>query len=144
MKVYDKLYIGGEYVSSTGSETIEVINASTEEVAGRTPEATKADIDRAVFSARNALENGPWANTTAAERGDLLQRLSKAIQARYQEFAEIISTETGCPVTSSIMTQVFSSTMVMDYYGTLAADYPFEEKDQGDSCPVFGCGELAC
>ena len=29
MKVYDKLYIGGEYVSSTGSETIEVINAST-------------------------------------------------------------------------------------------------------------------
>jgi aldehyde dehydrogenase (NAD+) len=137
VKVYDKLYIGGEYVSSTGSDTIEVINASTEEVAGRTPEATKADIDRAVSSARNALENGPWANTTAAERGDLLQRLSKAIQARYQEFAEIISIETGCPVTSSIMTQVFSSTMVMDYYGTLAADYPFEEQRAGVMGPVL-------
>ena len=35
MKVYDKLYIGGEFVAPLGTETIEVINSSTEEVAGR-------------------------------------------------------------------------------------------------------------
>ncbi len=137
MKVYDKLFIGGEFVAPLGTQTIDVINASTEEIAGRAPEATVADIDRAVESARQAFDNGPWARSTPLERAELLQQLSKAIQARYQEFAEVISTETGCPVTSSIMTQVFSSTMVFDYYGGLVTEFPFEEQRKGVMGPVL-------
>ncbi len=137
MKVYDKLFIGGEFVAPQGTETIEVINASTEEVAGRTPEASTADIDRAVGAARKAFDEGPWARTSAIERAEMIQRLSKAIQARYQEFAEVISTETGCPLNNSIMMQVFASTMVMDYYGGMAGDFPFEEKRQGVMGPVL-------
>ena len=137
MQVYDKLFIGGELVAPLGTDTIEVINASTEEVAGRAPEATTGDIDRAVAAAREAFDNGPWARTSALERAELLQQLSKGIQARYQEFAEVISTETGCPVTSSVMMQVFAATMVMDYYGGMGADFPFEEQRQGVMGPVL-------
>ena len=135
MKVYDKLYIGGEFVAPLGTETIEVINSSTEEVAGRTPEASTADIDRAVDAANQAFD--AWSRTSPLERAGLLEQLSKAIQARYQEFAEVISTETGCPVTNSIMTQVFSSTMAMDYYAGLASDFPFEEERKGVMGPVL-------
>jgi betaine-aldehyde dehydrogenase len=135
--VYDKLFIGGELVSPLGTDTIEVINASTEEVAGRTPEATTGDIDRAVAAARQAFDSGPWAKTSPLERAEMLQQLSKGIQARYQEFAEVISTETGCPVTSSVMMQVFAATMVMDYYGGMGADFPFEESRQGVMGPVL-------
>src|ERR1700761_1049404 len=103
VQVYDKLFIGGELVAPLGTDTIDVINASTEEVAGHAPEATTGDIDRAVAAAREAFDNGPWGKTSALERAELLQQLSKGIQARYQEFAEVISTETGCPVTSSVM-----------------------------------------
>ena len=75
MQVYDKLFIGGDYVASSGTETIEVINASTEEVAGRTPEATTADIDRAVAAARTAFDDGPWSRTSPAERAELVGQL---------------------------------------------------------------------
>jgi betaine-aldehyde dehydrogenase len=135
--VYDKLFIGGELVAPLGNGTIEVINASTEEVAGRAPEATTGDIDRAVAAAREAFDSGPWGKTSPLERAELLQQLSKGIQARYQEFAEIISTETGCPVSSSVMMQVFAATMVMDYYGGMGADFPFEEERKGVMGPVL-------
>ncbi|HEX4016673.1 MAG TPA: aldehyde dehydrogenase [Frankiaceae bacterium] len=137
MLVYDKLFIGGELVAPLGNGTIEVINASTEEVAGRAPEATTGDIDRAVAAAREAFDSGPWGKTSPLERAELLQQLSKGIQARYQEFAEIISTETGCPVSSSVMMQVFAATMVMDYYGGMGADFPFEEERKGVMGPVL-------
>ena len=44
----EKLYIGGEWVDPQGSETIEVINPSTEEVMGTIPAGTAEDVDRAV------------------------------------------------------------------------------------------------
>ncbi len=137
MQVYDKLFIGGELVAPLGNGTIDVINASTEEIAGRAPEATTGDIDRAVAAARQAFDSGPWGKTSPLERAELLQQLSKGIQARYQEFAEVISTETGCPVSSSVMMQVFAATMVMDYYGGMGADFPFEEHRQGVMGPVL-------
>ncbi|HEX4431627.1 MAG TPA: aldehyde dehydrogenase [Frankiaceae bacterium] len=137
MLVYDKLFIGGELVAPLGSGTIDVINASTEEIAGRAPEATTGDIDRAVAAAREAFDSGPWGKTSPLERAELLQQLSKGIQARYQEFAEVISTETGCPVSSSVMMQVFAATMVMDYYGGMGADFPFEEERKGVMGPVL-------
>jgi aldehyde dehydrogenase (NAD+) len=135
--VYDKLFIGGELVAPLGNGTIEVINASTEEIAGRAPEATTGDIDRAVAAARQAFDSGPWGKTSPLERAELLKQLSKGIQARYQEFAEVISIETGCPVSSSVMMQVFAATMVMDYYGGMGADFPFEEQRQGVMGPVL-------
>ncbi len=137
MQVYDKLFIGGEYVAPQGTATIDIINSSTEEIAGRVPEASKADIDRAVAAARLAFDEGPWAKTSPLERAELLGQLSKAIQARYQEFAEVISTETGCPVSSSVMMQVFASTMVMDYYSGMGPDFPFEEERAGVMGPVL-------
>jgi aldehyde dehydrogenase (NAD+) len=137
VQVYDKLFIGGELVAPLGNGTIDVINASTEEIAGRAPEATTGDIDRAVAAARAAFDSGPWAKTSALERAELLQQLSKSIQARYQEFAEVISIETGCPVSSSVMMQVFAATMVMDYYGGMGAEFPFEEERKGVMGPVL-------
>ena len=48
MKAYDRLFIGGEWVSPAGTGTIDVINPTTEEVVGRVPDATEADVDKAV------------------------------------------------------------------------------------------------
>ena len=59
--VRDRIYIGGEWVASSGSGTIEVINATTEEVMGSVPEGTAQDVDRAVAAARAAFES--WSQT---------------------------------------------------------------------------------
>ena len=60
MIVHDKLFIGGEWVASTGRETLEVISPLTEETIAKVPEATTEDIDRAVAAARRAFDDGPW------------------------------------------------------------------------------------
>jgi aldehyde dehydrogenase (NAD+) len=49
---HSQLYIGGQWVDPASDGTIDVVNASTEEVMGRIPEGTPADVDRAVSAAR--------------------------------------------------------------------------------------------
>ena len=70
----EKLYIGGEWVDPQGSETIEVINPSTEEVIGSIPAGTAEDVDRAVGAAREAFEG--WAATSREERAAYLAAIS--------------------------------------------------------------------
>ncbi|HUY22520.1 MAG TPA: aldehyde dehydrogenase [Acidimicrobiales bacterium] len=131
MKVFDRLFIGGEWVSSSGTGTIDVINPTTEEVAGRVPDATEADVDKAVALARDAFDNGPWPRMTPAERAEILTKVSQAVQADMQGFAELITIEMGSPVAWGTMAQVFAPTMIMDYYAGLASTFQFDEVRQG-------------
>jgi betaine-aldehyde dehydrogenase len=135
--VYERLFIGGEWVEPAGSGTIEVVNPSTEEVAGRVPDATEADVDRAVAAARNAFDHGPWPRMTPAERADVMAAVSQGVQARLDEMARVISTENGSPISWSLMGQALASTMVLDYYTGLAREYPFEETRDGMLGPVL-------
>src|SRR5205807_7876402 len=131
VRVYDRLFIDGDWVKSTGSETIEVISPGTEEPIGTVPASTKADIDAAVAAARRAFDYGPWPRTTPAERADLLAGVSATIQARSEEIARTITEQNGSPISWSLMGQVFSATMVLDYYVGLARELPFEEVRAG-------------
>ena len=131
MKAYDRLFIGGEWVAPSGTGTIDVINPTTEEVAGRVPDAAEGDIDKAVASARAAFDSGPWPRMTPAERAEILTKVSQAIQADMAGFAELITTEMGSPVSWATMAQVFAPTMIIDYYAGLASTFAFDEVRQG-------------
>ncbi len=51
----ERLYIGGEYVESTSAKAIEVENPASEEVIAEVPDASDADIDRAVGAVIHGL-----------------------------------------------------------------------------------------
>jgi aldehyde dehydrogenase (NAD+) len=131
VKTYDRLFIGGEWVSPSGTGTIDVINPTTEEVLGRVPDSTEADVDKAVALARDAFDNGPWPRMTPVERAEILTKVSQAIQADMQGFAELITSEMGSPVSWATMAQVFAPTMILDYYVGLASTFQFDEVRQG-------------
>ena len=57
---HGQLFIGGELTDPLGQDVIEVISPHTEEVIGRVPHASTADVDRAVAAARRAFDEGPW------------------------------------------------------------------------------------
>jgi len=133
----DVLYIGGEWVTPASGKTIEVINPATEEVVGVVPEGSEGDMDRAVEAARKAFDEGPWPQTTPAERAEMIRALSQGIQARSQEFAETITTEMGSPASFSLMGQVFASTMVLDGFAELCEKFPFEDERAGVMGPVL-------
>src|SRR5580700_11464138 len=101
MDVRDKIYIGGAWVPSTGTGTLEVIDSNNEEVIGTIPEGTVEDVDRAVNAAAEAFYD--WSNTSAEERGKLLGRAAEALGARTDEIAQLISREVGMPISLSGM-----------------------------------------
>ena len=131
MKTYDRLFIGGEWVASSGTGTIDVINPTTEEVAGRVPDSTEADVDKAVAATREAFDSGPWPRMTPAERAAVITKVSDAVKGDMQPLAELISTEMGSPVGWGMMAQVLAPTMILDYYAGLPGAFAFDEVRQG-------------
>ncbi len=109
VQVRDKIYVGGEWIASTGSGTIEVVNASTEEALGSIPEGTPEDVDRAVTAARAAFET--WSQTSVDERADWMTRISQALGARSQDIAALIAQEVGMPIKLATMIQAGLPTM---------------------------------
>ena len=137
MIVKDQLFIGGDWVQPSGTGTIDVISPTTEEAIARVPDGTTADIDRAVAAARQAFDAGPWPRMAPSERADVMAALSGLIQAKFQEFATTITEENGSPVSWSVMGQVFSATMALDFFTGLAREYTFTEERAGMMGPAL-------
>jgi aldehyde dehydrogenase (NAD+) len=137
MKSYDRLYIGGEWVEPSSSSTIDVVSPTTEEVIGRVPEAKDADIDRAVASAKDAFEHGPWPRMTPSERAAVLSKAAEAIRNDMQGIAELISNEMGSPVSWGLLAQVLAPTMILDYYAGLGSTFEFDTIKDGLLGPVL-------
>jgi len=125
------LYIGGTWIPSKAEASIDVIGAATEEILGRVPDASPADMDEAVAAARHAFDTGPFPRLRPAERGAAIARLSKALQSRGQALAELISQENGCPAQQSMGTQVVAATMVLDLYARLASSHTWIDERPG-------------
>lgn len=128
---HGQLFIGGELTDPLGTDVIEVVSPHTEEVIGRVPHASRADVDRAVAAARKAFDEGPWPRMTLDERIEVVTRIKDAFAVRHEEFARIISSENGTPFTSSVMVQALASMMVWDAAITTARGFTYEERRDG-------------
>jgi betaine-aldehyde dehydrogenase len=131
MQVHEKLFIGGEWVDPAGSAVIEVISPHTEEVVGRVPEGTTADVDRAVDAARRAFDEGEWPRLSPEERIEAVQRFADAYAARMMDLAEVITTEMGSPISFSQLAQTPAPWMMLNSFIQTAKDYDWEEERQG-------------
>src|SRR5829696_9211836 len=93
LQIKDRVFIGGEWVEPGGTEPIEVVNATTEEVIGTIPSCSPEDADRAVAAARAALET--WSRTSREERGGYLSAIADGLNDRADEIAATITQELG-------------------------------------------------
>jgi betaine-aldehyde dehydrogenase len=125
MQQRDKLYINGKWVEPSGHGSIEVINASTEEVMATIPEGDERDADAAVTAARAAFDG--WSATPPATRGDYLRKIQEGLKARSEELAKTIAGEVGMPLKLSAMIQVGSPIANFGYYAKLAGSFEWEE-----------------
>ncbi|MFJ9901043.1 aldehyde dehydrogenase [Streptomyces sp. NPDC091280] len=129
---YDTLYIGGEWVRPATDRTINPVNASTEEPLGHVPEATEADIDRAVAAARSAFDDpSGWASWEPARCAETMDRLADAMERRADGFAERVSAQNGMPVSVSRQLEAGFPVMVLRYYAQLAREAVFDETREG-------------
>ncbi|GAA3446580.1 aldehyde dehydrogenase [Planomonospora venezuelensis] len=135
MHVRDELYIGGAWTASTGTGRIEVENPATEEVIGYVPDGTPEDMGRAVGAARAAFDRGPWPGTSPAERAGAIDAFAAALTARAGELTEVITAETGLPITVVGLAHVRPAIATLAYYAELARTTEFEEERPGARSP---------
>ncbi len=122
----DKLFIGGQWVSPSAKDTIDVHNAGTGEVMGKVPAGTEKDIEAAVAAARAAFEG--WSATPADKRAEYLQKISDGLKARADELAKTIAQEVGMPVKMAARIQAGLPIANFANYARIAKEFKFEDR----------------
>ena len=126
MKVYENNYINGAWVPSSGSEALEVVDSSTEEVIATVPSSTAADVDAAVAAAVAAFET--WSVTPVDIRAKYLRDIGAALAGRYDEIVDVISSEVGSPKAFSQLVQAGLSLGEWEAFASLIESYEWEER----------------
>lgn len=111
---YD-LFINGEFVPGVEGRYFDTINPSNEEKIAEVAEAGKADIDKAVSSARKAYDK-TWSKMPPKERGKYIFRIARLLQESAREFSVIESMDGGKPIRESRDIDVPLSSAHFFYY----------------------------
>ena len=127
MHAHRDLYVGGEWVPSTGTDVIEVVNPATEQVIATVPAASTADADRAVRAARDAFP--AWSALSVDERVDYVERIAAAMAERAEEIAALVSSEQGMPMTNARRVQAGLPIMVMQSYVGIGREFATAEPE---------------
>jgi acyl-CoA reductase-like NAD-dependent aldehyde dehydrogenase len=105
------MLINGEWVASRSAKTFPVYDPS--------PDANADDVNRAVAAAKAAFEEGPWASTTAQERGRVLFRLAEKVRQNLTMLAELECRNSGKPIVVAEF-DINDVATCFEYYGGLA------------------------
>ena len=87
------MWIDNTHVGPAEGGWIDSEDPATEEVLGRVPAATSADVDRAVAAAETASEE--WRYTAANERAELLHEVVARSMEHLDELVELLTREQG-------------------------------------------------
>jgi acyl-CoA reductase-like NAD-dependent aldehyde dehydrogenase len=123
------MFIDGGSVEAQSGKRFDVLNPATSEVYATVPEADAEDVDLAVAAARRAFES--WHRTSATERGQLIGRLARLLEARKDEFVAAETAHNGKTLFDSDF-DVTSTVACLDYYAG-AANKIFGETIPGPS-----------
>lgn len=123
------LYIDGQHTEGASGQTLSTVNPATGKPWATFACADKSDIERAVQSARRALNSPEWRDMTASKRGALLYRLADLVAANANRLGELETTDSG---KLAAETQAQSG-YVADYYRYFAG---LADKIEGATLPI--------
>jgi aldehyde dehydrogenase (NAD+) len=91
-----KFYINGAWVEPISKVRIGVENPANEEIVCQVALGNDADADRAIMAARAAFDS--YTVWPVAKRIALVKRILEIYNARYEDFAQVMTTEMGAPI----------------------------------------------
>ncbi len=118
-----RMLIDGELVESESGRRFETINPANEEVIGTVPQASAADVNRAVEAAEKAQP--AWAALSIKQRQGYLKQIAEALAKRADEALHVEVVDTGNTITK-MRHDVASGIDQMLYYAGLG----YEAKGQ--------------
>ena len=125
------LFIDGAWVPGSSGTTSRVINPSDASVVREVDSADDADVERAIAAARRAFDEGPWPQTSPAERSALLARTADLLLRDREELACLETLNTGKALRESRL-DIDDVAAVFRYYAELATRDDTREVDTGD------------
>ncbi|MBL9054316.1 MAG: aldehyde dehydrogenase family protein [Tabrizicola sp.] len=91
-----KFYINGQWVDPISKNRMGVENPATEEIVCEVAMGSAEDADRAILAARAAFDS--WTYRPVKERIAVVKRVLEVYNERYEDFAQVMSTEMGAPI----------------------------------------------
>ena len=123
-----RLFVGGKWIKSHGSDWIIATNPATEETTGRVQAGDHVDIDNAVAAAREAFDRGPWPKMSHQERATIIRNAARYLRDATDEIATTITSEMGSPISQSLGVQVPRAYQIWEYFADLAETFPWSER----------------
>jgi aldehyde dehydrogenase (NAD+) len=126
MERHTKIYVHGEWIESTGTEFLQVVNPATETVIAEVARGTAEDVDKAVSAAQQAFPG--WSVSTVQERVDVLNRLADIIEKNGDEVTSTIVSEIGQPVTYAERASTATTVQDLRNFAEALPEVVWEEK----------------
>ena len=111
------LFIGGQWQKGSG-EPLASIDPATGALNASLSTASAADIDRAVQTARNALDTSGWAELLPHRRADHLHAIARLLNERVDPLAQTVLRENGKPL-NECRAQIRGAAGIFRYYASL-------------------------
>jgi aldehyde dehydrogenase (NAD+) len=138
---YLDFYIDGGWVAPLGSETLEVIDPSTEQRIAAISLGTRADLDRAVAAAKQAFP--VYAQWSREQRLDLLAAIIEGYRRHSEALAERVHLEMGAPLSLARSAHVPAGLGHLQRAFDVLRDYDFD-RPHGSTLisrePIGVCG----
>ena len=123
-----KMLIGSSFEAGTDAEET-ILNPRTGETILMMPEASNAQIDRAVAAARKAFTG--WSRTTPAERSEKLLAIADAVDRANEELSQLEALNCGKPINEVRTAEIpavadcfrYFAGAVRNMHGPLAGEY---------------------
>lgn len=124
-----QLYIDGQRCDGANGQLMHSENPATGESWATFACAAPEDVERAVRSARRALDDPAWRDMSQTQRGKLLHRLADLIEARAEDLGRLETTDSG-----KLLAETLGQTKyVADYYRYYAG---LADKIEGAVLPI--------
>jgi aldehyde dehydrogenase (NAD+) len=107
-----EIFVGGNWVASSGHDGITVINPATEEPIATVPRGSAEDVDRAARAAAAAFAS--WSQSSVEERVEVFAKLARLTEARSEEITRTIVSELGYPALWAAKSQTAGAVEELD------------------------------
>ncbi|RFP91101.1 aldehyde dehydrogenase family protein [Rhodobacteraceae bacterium 63075] len=124
-----KCLIGGRWVAAEGGDTLPLIDPSTGGEIGQIARGRAADVEAAVAAGRRAYDS-VWSRVPAADRGRLLMKLGRLVEAKVDILARLEAWDVGKPLAQA-RADALALARYCEFYGGAA------DKLMGETIPYL-------
>jgi aldehyde dehydrogenase (NAD+) len=121
------LFIDGQSRGAASGATFDSIDPATEEPWARVAAAGPEDVDAAVAAARKSYDDRRWRKRSAAERAEVLAKISALIMERGEELVELEVADGGGTLRKANLADIPATAQTFQYYADLLTTTPEEE-----------------